>query len=534
MNKVCRGIFLIFMLFALSPISEARQGVSANFPPIRMAPAKPGVFVHLFEWRWNDIALECENFLGPKGYSAIQVSPPMEHAVLPGFPWFQRYQVVSYQLTSRSGTRAEFAEMVRRCRNARVDVYVDAILNHTTWVNRSGQPKYGFAGTPYDEYNYPGLYSPNDFHRCGRNGDDSIANYQDRWEVQNCNLATLADLRTETDYVRGRLSDYLNDLLSLEVSGFRIDAAKHIPMFDIQALLRRLRVAPYIYQEVIDFGGEPIRSTEYLGNGDVYEFRYSTELARVFLSGQLAWLVNFGPAWPGFGPSDRSVVFVDNHDMQRGHGAGLRVLTHKDGQKYALANIFMLAWPYGYPQVMSSYRFNDSSQGPPTDPRGITLPVYFNNSLRCGQEWVCEHRWAPIASMVSFHNFTEGAEVSRWWSNGNNQIAFARTRRGFLALNNEPQTMDRWFDTGLPPGNYCDILSGDFIRSKHQCSGNVIAVNDQGWASIKVGPWNAVAIYGGSRINTFRPSRAPSPQPITLNARQKPGTSLPSLRRGNH
>lgn len=29
--------------------------------------------VHLFEWRWDDIASECEEFLGPAGFKAVQV-----------------------------------------------------------------------------------------------------------------------------------------------------------------------------------------------------------------------------------------------------------------------------------------------------------------------------------------------------------------------------------------------------------------------------------------------------------------------------
>lgn len=29
--------------------------------------------VHLFEWKWTDIALECERFLGPYGYAGVQV-----------------------------------------------------------------------------------------------------------------------------------------------------------------------------------------------------------------------------------------------------------------------------------------------------------------------------------------------------------------------------------------------------------------------------------------------------------------------------
>lgn len=36
---------------------------------------KPGrtSIVHLFEWRWVDIALECERYLAPKGFGGVQV-----------------------------------------------------------------------------------------------------------------------------------------------------------------------------------------------------------------------------------------------------------------------------------------------------------------------------------------------------------------------------------------------------------------------------------------------------------------------------
>jgi alpha-amylase len=30
--------------------------------------------VHLFEWKWSDIASECENFLQHKGYGGVQVT----------------------------------------------------------------------------------------------------------------------------------------------------------------------------------------------------------------------------------------------------------------------------------------------------------------------------------------------------------------------------------------------------------------------------------------------------------------------------
>lgn len=31
------------------------------------AAVQDGNFVHLFEWSWSDVAIECEQWLGPKG-----------------------------------------------------------------------------------------------------------------------------------------------------------------------------------------------------------------------------------------------------------------------------------------------------------------------------------------------------------------------------------------------------------------------------------------------------------------------------------
>ena len=32
------------------------------------------VIVHLFEWKWTDVALECERYLAKKGFCGVQVS----------------------------------------------------------------------------------------------------------------------------------------------------------------------------------------------------------------------------------------------------------------------------------------------------------------------------------------------------------------------------------------------------------------------------------------------------------------------------
>ncbi|KAK9680355.1 hypothetical protein QE152_g39150 [Popillia japonica] len=88
--------------------------------------------VHLFEWKWNDIAAECERFLQHKGYGGVQVSPVNENAVIGNRPWWERYQPISYILTTRSGNEAQFSDMVRRCNNVGVRIYVDVVINHMT------------------------------------------------------------------------------------------------------------------------------------------------------------------------------------------------------------------------------------------------------------------------------------------------------------------------------------------------------------------------------------------------------------------
>src|SRR5215217_5378630 len=133
--------------------SAATPTSAPGTPSVAVAPPAAGprtVFVHLFEWKWTDIAQECERFLGPKGFAGIQISPPEEHIVAPGNPWWERYQPVSYKLDSRSGTRAELADMVKRCKVVGVDIYADAVINHMSGMD-SGT---GIDGSSFTHYNY--------------------------------------------------------------------------------------------------------------------------------------------------------------------------------------------------------------------------------------------------------------------------------------------------------------------------------------------------------------------------------------------
>lgn len=443
-----------------------------------VASAHKTVLVHLFEWKWEDIAQECETILGPYGFAGVQISPPNEHRIVPGRPWWEHYQPVSYKLESRNGNRTQLVDMINRCQKAGVKVYADAVINHMASMRFEVDPSYGVgtAGTHYDYYAYPDFHQEEHFHRCR----EDIQDYQNRWRVQNCNLCGLADLNTASPYVQTKIASYLSELVSLGVSGFRIDAAKHMDVEDIARILSSVQGNPEIYQEVIETVGEPIQGTEYLQNGKVSEFDYGKKLSETFRNGNLATLKFFAKQDAMFLPSEKAMIFIDNHDNQRGHGNAAKVLTHQEPTLYTLAVVFMLAWPYGTPILMSSYTFNNTDMGPPE-----------SAAFNCGGEWQCEHRWLPIRNMVTFRNHTEQLPVLDWWDNGHNQIAFSRGNQGFVAFNRASYPLAERLKTHLTPGKYCNGWNGEIKAGK--CTGDLLEVDSEGFVALYLLP-NTAAI----------------------------------------
>ncbi|KAL7873299.1 hypothetical protein AOLI_G00123700 [Acnodon oligacanthus] len=484
--------------------------------------------VHLFEWRWADIATECERYLAPKGFGGVQISPPSESVVVtnPWHPWWQRYQPVSYNLCSRSGTEEELRDMITRCNNVGVNIYVDAVINHMCGAG-AGEGHHSSCGTYFDasKKNFPSVpFMSLDFNdgKC-KTANGEIENYHDIFQVRDCRLVSLLDLAMEKDFVRGKVAEYMNKLIDMGVAGFRMDACKHMWPVDLSAVYDRLHnlstkwfssgLKPFIYQEVIDLGGEPIKASEYSGLGRVTEFKYSAKLGivvRKWENEKLCYLKNWGEGW-AFMPSDKAVVFVDNHDNQRGHGAGgASILTFWDARLYKMAMGIMLAHPYGVTRVMSSYRWDRNFEngkdkndwmGPPSHSNGSTKAVPINPDTTCGDGWVCEHRWRQIRNMVKFRNVVDDQPFSNWWDNGNNQIAFGRGRRGFIVINNDDRNLHETLSTGLPGGIYCDIISGD--KLSQGCTGKQIQVDKDGRAHFNISNWEEdpfVAIHVDAKL----------------------------------
>jgi alpha-amylase len=197
-------------------------------------------------------------------------------------------------------------------------------------------------------------------------------------------------------------------------------------------------------------------------------------------------------------PSDKAVVFLQNHDTQ--HQCGI---AYRDGDVFRLANVWMLAQPYGYPKILSSYAFycpSQNSMGPPSDAQGNTYDVTCAASLETATigEWVCEHRDPVIAGMVGFRRVVAGTGVNDWWDIGANAIAFSRGDRGFVALSLEDTTVAIDLMTGLPAGTYCDALTGGLTGTA--CAGRSVDVDSSGRLQLELEAGAAIALHLDARL----------------------------------
>jgi alpha-amylase len=515
---------LIFSAVTATNVASAAGVVAPNKPLTNQS-----VGIQMFMWNWRALKNECSHALGPAGVDWILVSPPQES--VRGSNWWVHYQPVSYKIDSNLGTRAEFADMVKSCNTAGVGVVVDAVINHM--ANSSGV---GFAGTSFQKYNYPGLYSAEDFHSGLSRTDPrycnmSISNYNDPYQNVNCELGGLPDLATEKPSVRAKIVGYLNDLLGLGVSGFRIDAAKHFGIEDLTAVQNAINkttagMTPIWLSETV--GGKNENAPFAVG-GQVFGWSWVDAMQSYFApnfgSAGRGQFVDarkaafdykssiFGSANPGLltgNGSAQTVTMVSNHDTEH-HGPSS--LTYNDDVSFQEATVFTIVDSFGLPMIYSGYAFSDENAGPPTRASGYIKdasclgPMSRPLNRYVDGKFVCVERWTAVKGAIAWKdavgtNPQTATKVLNVKKTGASLLSYKRGEGSFIGFNDQVALKKQSVSTGLPSGVYCDYITGGThpVKSASRCVGTKVSVNSQGKASLTLPANSVVALSSNAKL----------------------------------
>ncbi len=426
--------------------------------------------LHAFNWRYADVEARAAT-IQFAGYKAVLVAPAYKSE---GSAWWARYQPQDYRLIHHPlGDTTAFRSMVTALRARGIDVYADVLMNHM--ANESAQRA---------DLNYPGsrilgIYAGNTgyynglrlFGNLGYNflgaGDFGearcISDYNDVWQVQNWRLcggggdAGLPDLAANS-WVISQQQEYLRQLKAIGVKGFRIDAAKHMPISHLNNVLTAdIKSGVYVFGEIITGGGSGNSEYDrflqpYLQNTNhaAYDFPLHTTIRNAFsFSGSMSSLVDpgaYGQALQGA----RALTFTVTHDIP-----------NNSGFRYALMDPTDETLAY-------AYLFGRNGGKP---------MVYSDNNESGDNRWVNAYNRNDIKGMIRFHNAVQGNDM-QVLSHGSCHIVFRRGSLGIVGINKCGSTVNAsvnmnnsvlwWYanytDT-LGSGSVVNINSGNYTFS---------------------------------------------------------------------
>ncbi len=385
------------------------------------------VILHAFNWRYADVATAAPE-IAARGYRAVLVAPPLRSE---GNEWWARYQPQDYRVIDHPlGDTQDFLAMTAALSAAGVDTHADLLLNHMAneawrrpdldYPGRRVLDLYAADPLRHERLRLFGDLSSNLYSAADFNAPFCISDYNDPAQVQSGRLCGgpgdpgLPDL-SDNRHVIAAQRTYVRALRAAGVSGFRVDAAKHMGYKHLLAVLSPDVIdEAFIYGEVITGGGagHPEYTAflapylERTGHA-AYDFPLHASLRRAFgfggLMGELVGMEARGQALA----SERAVTFTLTHDMPNNAGFRGQLLDPVDE---TLAYAFVLGRAGGRPLLYSDH--NESGDG----------------------RWVDAWRRADLTAMIGFRAAVDGTDMAVL-AHGLCHLVFRRGGLGLVAIN---------------------------------------------------------------------------------------------------
>ncbi|AZU11941.1 alpha-amylase [Xanthomonas phaseoli pv. phaseoli] len=439
----------------------ARLLLTALVLLLTTANAQADVILHAFNWPYATVEARAKQ-IADAGYRKVLVAPAYRSE---GSAWWARYQPQDIRLIDNPlGDTAAFKKMVQALANNGVETYADIVFNHManeaatrSDLNYPGSAVLSqYAANPgrYDALRLFGTLQSNFLSASDFGPAQCISNYNDAYQVRNYRICGggsdpgLPDL-IGNDWVVQQQRAYLQALKSIGVTGFRVDAAKHMTFDHLNRVFDAgIGSGVYVFGEVITGGGT--------GNGDydqflapylqstphaAYDFPLFNAVRNAFAIGasmqQLVDPAASGQALPG----NRAVTFAVTHDIPNNAGFRYAILDPVDE---TLAYAYLIGRNGGMPMI------------------------YTDNNESGDNRWVNAYLRDDLRRMIGFHNGVQGTDM-QVLSSSSCHILFRRGSLGIVGINKcgNPVTTTVGMNNSVLYWNadYVDALgSGNVVR----------------------------------------------------------------------
>ncbi len=424
--------------------------------------------LHVWSWNFPEIASNMKQ-IADAGFTMIQTSPVQACYSPEGGNkkifdatggegnWYHYYQPVDWKIGNNIvGSRDEMVAMMDSANKYGVKVIVDVLPNHTAFdIDLVSDDLVNAAGGRDKLYHSEGLRG--------------VKDYNDRLQCTLWGSGNLPDVNTENPDFQKYYMQFINDLLSLGVKGFRYDTAKHIGVYsdpvDVASGVKendfwdvatgrksvkgvKLSV-PYdelfVYGEVLQDKNVPEKEyADYMGqtaSGYGWHLREALEKGSAKDIDLKDWRHEAAPEF--------LTTWVESHDTycNAHESAGLTDDQIRTGW------VFLTARQNGVPLFFSR-------------PAGSTRDNYYGNNV-LGARGNDEFFHPEVVAVNKFRAAMKGQKEDLQKSENGEVLLVNRGKKGAAVVNISSLANSVDLPTGLPDGTYRDKVYGKEFKVKN-------------------------------------------------------------------
>lgn len=432
-----------------------------------------GTILHAWSWSFPEIAKNMKD-IAKSGFTMVQTSPVQQCFAPEGSGkkifdenvtegnWYYYYQPTDWKIGNNIvGNRDQMQQMMDSAAKYNVKVIVDVLPNHTAFdVDAVSEDFYKAVGGRDKMFHSKGLVP--------------ISNYGDRTQCTLWAMGGLPDVNTENKDFQKYYLEFVNDLLSMGVRGFRYDTAKHIGVhsdpvdaasgvkendfWDVvtgRKSVKGVKLAlPYdslfVYGEVLQDKGVPeAEYADYMGQTASSYGHVIREMLEKRSANGLDIKSFHHQASPEY-----LTTWVESHDTY----ANAHESAHLTDAQIRQGWVFLTARQNGTPLFFSR-------------PAGSTRTNYWGNNV-LGARGNDEFKHPEVIAVNKFRSSMAGQRELVEISDNGELIVVSRGKKGAAIVNIGTLSNSFNLPTTLPDGVYKDVVYGkEFKVKKGRISG---------------------------------------------------------------